>query len=89
MYSIDEERMFWRKVGSETIILDIQSGYYFQLDDTGSVIWEYILKGNSPEEIAVKITDEFDVDYATALKDAKKIISSMEKEEIIKSVKKT
>ena len=40
MYSIDEERMFWRKVGSETIILDIQSGYYFQLDDTGSVIWE-------------------------------------------------
>ena len=54
-----------------------------ELNETANVIWEGLVKGLSPEEIAKSIVEEFEVSYENALTDINKMIEDMTKEGII------
>lgn len=54
-----------------------------ELNETANEIWEGLVKGLSPEEIAKSIVEEFEVTYENALTDINKMIEDMTKEGII------
>lgn len=54
-----------------------------ELNETANKIWEGLVKGLSPEEIATSIVEEFEVSYENALTDINKMIEDMTKEGII------
>lgn len=85
MFAIDKEKVYWKKVEGETVILNIDSGFYYTLDEVGSAVWERVLLNQAPEAIISAITEEFEVDEATARKDIAVFLKSMEKEELIKA----
>lgn len=58
-----------RRVGEETVLLDLESGMYFGLDGVGKRIWESIGEGLTLGEIAAVIVSEFEVDDSTAQSD--------------------
>lgn len=50
-----------RKVGDETVILDLASGNYFGLDPVGARMWELLTDGRTPTEIRDLLLTEYDV----------------------------
>ena len=50
-----------RKVGDETVMLDLANGTYFGLDPVGTRIWELMGEGMTLAEICDVMMNEFEV----------------------------
>jgi len=55
-----------RRVGEETVLLDLESGLYFGVDRVGQRIWELAGSGQTLGEIVDAIVAEFEVERARA-----------------------
>lgn len=82
-YKICSDRIIWRRIDSETMILDLEKDIYYSLNDVGARIWELLDKGTSIKRINEIICEEYDVDDSTASKDIAKIIEKFGKEKLI------
>ena len=49
------------KVGEETVMLDMASGFYFGLDSIGTDIWQIIEQPTTVQAICDKLLAEYDV----------------------------
>lgn len=47
------------RVGPETVILHLESGYYFGLDAVGTRVWELLKEGNTVESICTHLRQEY------------------------------
>lgn len=52
-----------------------------KLNETASVIWDYVCDGLSQDEIASKLIQEYDVSYEKAFEDVKKVFDTMKEME--------
>jgi hypothetical protein len=50
-----------RRVGEETVLLDLESGIYFGLDGVGKFVWERVSEGRNLAETIDAIVAEYDV----------------------------
>lgn len=78
-YTIDKEKLSYRIIDNEAVILDLDNGYYFSLNKVGTKIWEAINKGKSLKEILKLLKEEYQLpekrlkdDLLTLVKDLKK-----------------
>jgi len=55
-----------RRVGDETVLLDLESGFYFGVDRVGQRIWELAGTGQTLGDIVDVIVIEFEVDRGQA-----------------------
>ena len=53
------------EMGDEAVILDIESGYYFQLNKSGARIWALIEAPVSVADLCSRVRAAFDVDSET------------------------
>jgi coenzyme PQQ synthesis protein D (PqqD) len=67
----------------EAVLLDIESGGYFALNQVGSRIWELCDGTRSTAEIVSVICDEFDVAEDVAAADAHELLSELEREKLV------
>lgn len=67
-----------RKVGDETVILDLTSGTYFGLDPVGTRIWQLAAGGMRLTEVCDAIVAEYDVTRAEAERDLLLLVSELE-----------
>jgi hypothetical protein len=58
-----------REFDAEWILLDLERGKYFGLDELGGQIWDHLRKGRSPGEIADLLRERYEVEGATLLRD--------------------
>jgi len=49
-----------RQLGEETVILDLASGTYFGLDESGTRIWQLLQQGATLREVCNAMLAEFD-----------------------------
>ncbi len=61
------EHVLYRKLEDEMVLLNLDSGEYFGLNDTGTRIWELLAGGRSRREIAVTLAREFEVELEVAV----------------------
>lgn len=68
-HAIDEATQLQRKaslvgadVADTSVLLDIDSGYFFQLNRTGAAIWSLVSEPRSLDVICEKMAAEFRVD---------------------------
>ena len=55
------EHVLARKLDDEMVLLNLDSGEYFGLNDTGTRVWELVADGCSSAEVVDRLTDEFEV----------------------------
>lgn len=55
-----------RRVGNETVLLDLESGLYFGLDGVGDLVWQSVSNGGRLGEAVDSIVAEYDVERAQA-----------------------
>jgi len=84
MDNIDREKVFWREVDGEMVILNIESGFYYSLDETASFIWSRLAGGQSPENIVDDMVKVYEVSVATAQKDLEIFLEYFRKESLIR-----
>ena len=86
MHSVNKDRIFWKRFKNEIVILNIDTDYYYTLDEVGSIIWNAIADNRTVEEAVASITAEFDIDKETVAKDANGLIKRLEDEMLVKNV---
>ena len=61
--------MHTRTFDGELVLLDLEAGDYFALDEIGVKVWEGIQAGKSLEALAAEIAAEYDVTASKAQAD--------------------
>lgn len=66
-----------RRVGDETVILDLESGTYFGLDPVGARIWELIAEGHTLDSICATMLEEYEVDEERLQEDVRALVQDL------------
>lgn len=72
------------KLGSEVVILNLNSGVYYGLDPVGARIWELLQNAQPLTAIRDQIVREFDVEPQRCEQDLVDLLKQMESEGLIK-----
>jgi hypothetical protein len=67
-YSLSKDYL-WKEIGDQVVVLHFESGRYYSLNPSGSVIWKALLENQSQEEIVAGLCAAFDVDEGIARED--------------------
>ena len=67
----------FRELDGETVLVDIDSGTYFGLDEVGTFIWNQIDEGVSIEDIPSRMTEVFEVEEDVARTDLDAFIQQL------------
>ena len=84
-YSIDTDRIVWRRIGDEVIVADIESGAYYTFEGPAQEIWEAVAAGGGLREAVDRVVAEYAVGRVEAEKDAKEFIGELEANRLISS----
>ena len=77
------ENMIAADVGDEAVILDIQSGYFFQLNRTAALVWALLESSIAAGELCAKMAEAHSVDPALCRDDVMEFIADMRERELI------
>jgi hypothetical protein len=66
--------VFSREIGDESVLVDLERGQYFGLNETGRAVWRGLEAGDSRETIAAKVATEFAVPFDRALSDVEALL---------------
>ena len=69
------------------VLLDLDTKYYFNLNETGLRIWQIMEGCQDPAEIAGKVANEYEVDLERAKASVIRLMVDLEREGIILSSK--
>jgi hypothetical protein len=72
-YTLSKQYL-WKEIGDQVVILHYDSGRYFSLNASGSVIWKAALDNLPQEQIVQRLCDQFDVDPETARQDIEETV---------------
>jgi hypothetical protein len=72
-----------RKVGEETVILNIATGTYFGLDTIGTTIWELMGQGKTLTEICDAMRAKYDVSQEDIEQDVIGIAVKLHEQQLI------
>lgn len=71
------EKTLFQDLEDESILLDLESEYYFSLDDVGTRIWQLLSEHPDTETVLALMLDEYDVDEATLRQDMAVLIEKL------------
>lgn len=77
------EQVNWRDIKGETVVLNIESGVFYTLNEVGRFIWELIAEGHNFELITKQITERFEVSPEQSREDAEKFITRLVEESVL------
>ena len=72
-----------RDVGSETVILNLESGIYFGLDPVGARIWQLLSKGKTFAEVCDAMVAEYDVSREDIERDVLSLAEALQSQQLI------
>lgn len=72
-----------RTVGDETVILDLERGLYFGLDQIGARVWKLIGEGKALSEICAAMLEEYDVSQDQLERDIIVLVRSLSEHGLI------
>lgn len=73
----------WKSLDTGIILLNLDSGDYFTLNEIASFIWKGLLEDKGLDDIVGSIVDSYDCDKDTAEKDVNEQIKDLLEEKVI------
>lgn len=74
---IDKDSITWRKLKDELVLMHLDTGAYYSLNETGVLIWQGIVDERSHEDIVNDISDLFDTDREAIVQDFERIVNEL------------
>lgn len=72
----------WNIVDDEVVLLNLDSGHYYSLNESGRRVWELLDGENTIPDIIKTLCEEFDVEQQEAAKDVNTLIDELLKEKL-------
>jgi hypothetical protein len=69
--------------GTGGILVDLKTKQYYQLNETGSLIWRGLEKGRTVEDIAFEMSTIYEVTREHAKKSVEKLVSNLETRKLV------
>jgi hypothetical protein len=66
-----------REFDGQLIILDLDQGDYFGLDEVGTRMWSELALGKSARQVAELLAAEYEIDVSRVLSDVRALISNL------------
>jgi hypothetical protein len=70
----------------EAILLDLDTGTYFGLDEVGNAIWKAVEQGASEVQIFDRLAKEYDVDPVQLRSDVADFLSQLQARQLLREV---
>ena len=86
-YKINSEDITYRIIDNEAVILNLDNGYYYSLNEVGTRIWEAIDKRKNLGEILDLLKEKYHMSEKQLKDDLLALAKDLEKEEIIEKIK--
>ncbi len=67
------------------VLMNIKGGHMVTLNPIGSIIWQQLSDGRSPEQIAARLASEFGVPREQACADVNEFLEQLEAQHLIES----
>jgi hypothetical protein len=77
------ERVVWRDLGGETVLLELGAGRYFDLDATGSRVWALLAAPVALREIVAALEAEFEAPPGAIARDLLDLVAELEREGLV------
>ncbi len=74
-----------KKLDGEEILLQLRTGTYFGLNETGTFLFDLVKKGVSKEQMIAEVAEEFQVDSEAAARDVEEFFQALSTNGFIKS----
>ena len=71
------DKVLFQDLERESIMLDLESEYYFSLDDVGTRMWQLLSEHQETATVLAQLLDEYDVDAATLQHDLAALIDQL------------
>jgi Coenzyme PQQ synthesis protein D (PqqD) len=75
----------WTDLGDEVVILKLDAGIYFGLEQVGARIWREIAEGRTRDEIVKTVAAEYDASRDRVERDFDELVSDLSKEGLIRA----
>lgn len=83
-YSIDETNVIYADLDpKEGVVLNLKTKNYYRLNETGQFIWQSLAIEKSPDEIAMKLAEAYDVSTEIAKQDVEEMILKLREERLL------
>jgi hypothetical protein len=76
----------WNVIDEEAVLLNLDSGHYYILNETGCRIWELLDGESTVANIAGHIAEEFEVTEEVAVCDTARILEELLNEKLVEEV---
>jgi Coenzyme PQQ synthesis protein D (PqqD) len=77
--------LVWRRAGDEMLVLDLSRSEYLSANATGSLVWERLAEGATPDELAQALVEHFAVDAARARADVDRLLEQLDAEGLLET----
>jgi hypothetical protein len=77
------ERVLLERVDDETVLLDLESGLYFSLNDVGARIWELCDGSRTVDDIVTVICDEYDAPRDVIAADVHELLDGLAGQQLL------
>ncbi|HHP7229382.1 MAG TPA: PqqD family protein [Xenococcaceae cyanobacterium] len=75
-YQVTNNQLY-SKVGEEAVLLDLDSGNYYGLNETGNRVWQWLQQPKSVVEILDNFLEEYEVTQEQAYEDLQALLKSL------------
>ncbi len=79
-----EKDVLFREVGGEAIILNLQSGKYFGLDEVGTRMWQLLAERGTIEPVVRALVEEYEVTEEQLRQDLLALVEKLAANQLLK-----
>ena len=73
----------FRALETGGVILNVESGDYYELNATGRFLWEQVQSGSDLDALAVALADQYGIDQASAEADVETFLGDLRKRHLV------
>ena len=72
-----------KRLDKATVLVDVPSGRIFELNETGTRIWELLGEGLDADSIKHHLVDEFEVEHSQAEDEVRRLLEQLRTEGLL------
>ena len=74
---LKDDRVEWRAVEDEVVVLDVERSTYLAVNAVGAVLWPRLAQGATMDDLALALTERFEIDQETARRDTAAFVDDL------------
>lgn len=77
------DKLSWRQVGDEVVVLDLERGIYLAISASGVGLWEMLSSGATPRVLENHLIESYDLDPEHAAQDVDSFLVMLRDAELV------